>query len=302
MCGSGVGVHWPFGTPVTRGLQRKVVTLLTISQVANRYQINNRQVYELMEYGYLQVSQVLRNANGGLSYLFAPEELETIDVYSALADLQDKKARLRGQFKTKSHFSKVLRAINYYDRFLASIEDHPQEEGLRISFYLFHLNHYAKRNRAQSRELYSLKKRVIRKLYSENQSVIELRYLLGPDRKQIWLCEDCKDSARSAGLSYGDYLKKGHYCPNCFVHSVDVEYYSLYEFIIATDNYRFVFHLPRSSARRWLKDHTDIVQENRQTGSDQDRMYLYGRPTSRIEEKSFPLATIITTLNEYLGE
>jgi hypothetical protein len=276
--------------------------LLTISQVANRYQINNRQVHELMEYGYLQVSQVLRNANGGLSYLFALEDLEAIDIYSALADLQDKKARLRGRFHSNAHFSKVLRAIHHYDRFLASIKDQPGEEVLRISFYLFHLNHYAKRYPQRSRELYGLKKRVIKKLYGEYRDIIQVCYLLGPDRKRIWLCDDCKESARNAGLSFVEYLKKGHYCPKCFVHSVDAEYYSLYEFIVSLGNYRFVFHLPRSSAWRWLKDRADLVQGRRETGPYEDCMYLYGRAASRIEEKSFPLPMIIETLSEYLNK
>jgi hypothetical protein len=67
-----------------------------------------------------------------------------------------------------------------------------------------------------------------------------------------------KDSARSAGLTFVEYLKKGYYCPKCFVQAVEPEYYSLYEFIIAQGNYRFVFHLPRSSAGRWLKNVSDM--------------------------------------------
>lgn len=276
--------------------------MLTISQVANLYQINNRQVHELMEYGYLQVSQVLRNANGGLSYLFAQEDLQTVDIYSALADLQDKKSRLKGRVRPGTHFSKVLRAINHYDRFLASIKDQPEEEVLRISFYLFHLNHYAKRYQSQSHELYGLKKRVIKKMYAENQDYIQVRYLLGPDRKRIWLCDDCKESARNAGMSFVEYLKRGYYCPKCYVHSVDAEYYSLYEFIINIADYRFVFHLPRSSAQRWLKDHCDMAQGRRETGPYDDSMYLYGRAATRIEEKSFPLPMIIEALNRYLAD
>ena len=119
--------------------------MLTISQVAQRYQLNNRQVHELMEYGYLQVSQVLRNPRGGVSYLFAEKELETVDIYSSLADLQDKKTRLKGRGLNKAQFSKMLKTIHHYDRFLENIAGLPGEEVMKISFYLFHLNHYAKR-------------------------------------------------------------------------------------------------------------------------------------------------------------
>ncbi len=275
--------------------------MLTISQVARRYQLNNRQVHELMEYGYLQVSQVLRNANGGLSYLFAEKDLEAVDIYSSLADLQDKKSLLGGRGLNKARFSKVLKAVHHYDRFLASIAGLPGEEVLRISFYLFHLNHYAKRYPEQSQELYSLKNRVIKKLYRENPDLIQVRYLMGPDRTRIWLCEDCKDSARSAGFSFVEYLKKGHHCPKCFVQSVEPEYYSLFEFIIALGNYRFVFHLPRSSARRWLKDIPDLEQGHRETGPYEDFMYLYGRASTRVEEKSFPPAMVVEALTAYLN-
>lgn len=274
--------------------------MLTISEVARRYQLNNRQVHELMEYGYLQVSQVSRNANGGISYLFDEKEVQEADIYSALADLQDKKTRLGKRGVSTARFGKVIKAIRHYDRFLASIAGQPGEEVLRISFFLFHLNHYAKRYPEQSRELYSLKNRVLRKLWRENPEAIQVCYLLGPDRERIWLCDDCKDSARSAGLSFVEYLKKGHRCPKCFVQSVEPEYYSLFEFIVAADKYRFVFHLPRSSAWRWLKDVPDIEQGRRETGSYDDSMYLYGRPSTRIEEKSFPLPMVVATLTAYL--
>ncbi len=274
--------------------------MLTISEVARRYQLNNRQVHELMEYGYLQISRVSRNANGGMSYLFDEKDVQAADIYSALADLQDKKNRLGSRGVSTVRFSKVLRAIRHYDRFLASIEGQPAETVLRVSFYLFHLNHYAKRYAEQSRELYSLKNRVIRKMWRDNPDLIQVRYLLGPDRERIWLCDDCKDSARSAGLSFVEYLKKGHRCPKCFVQSVEPEYYSLFEFIVAIGNYRFVFHLPRSSAWRWLKDVPNIEQGRRETGPYDDSMYLYGRPSTRIEEKSFPLPMVIEALTAYL--
>lgn len=273
--------------------------MLTISQVATRYHINNRQVYDLVEYGYLQVSQVLRNANGGLSYLFAEEDLASVDVYSLLADLQAKQARLGGA-RGRTGYSRVIRAMNHYDRFLENIAGSPQENLLKTCFYLFHLNHYAKTYPDRSRQLYSLKNRVIRKMWQENREAVQCRYLLGPDRRRIWLCDDCKDSARSAGMSFVEYLKKGYSCPNCFIQSVEPEYYSLVEFEIVSQHYRFVFHIPRVSARRWMNNLEDLPQLNRETGQDDDQMYLYGRRATRVEEKSFPLGMVVEALTRYL--
>ena len=74
---------------------------------------------------------------------------------------------------TPYDFKKVIGVINYYDRFMESVANHPDEELLKTAFYLFHLNHYAKKYQEQSKDLYALKNQVIRKMYQTNPDKIE---------------------------------------------------------------------------------------------------------------------------------
>lgn len=277
--------------------------MLTISDVARKYNISNRQVHDLVNYGYLNVARVARNQHQGINYLFSENQLNNIDIHSYLAEIYDKKNNNHYPGGTKSSdFKKVRYAINHYDRFLQNIEDYPEKELLKVCFHLYHLNHYAKKYSDKSRELYYLKSQVLRKIYLSNSILLTTKYLTGSDRKKIWLCEDCKDSARSAGLSYITYIRQELYCPNCFISSIEKEYYSLVEFRLNTSDYGFNFHLPRSTAIKWMTDIDQLPQENRKTGKYDDQMYLYGRRITRVEEKVFPLDMIIAELTKYLAD
>jgi hypothetical protein len=274
--------------------------MLTISEVARRHSLSNRQVHEMVRYGYLNVADIKRRSGRGLTYLFSEQEVNNLDVPFILQEISYRKRR-HPLSSDAIDFRRVNQVLNYYDRFLESIQEHPYQEFLMTCFYLFHLNHYAKKYQELSTELYQLKNQVIRKLYNHFNDLIEAVYLLGPDRKRIWLCEDCKESARAAGMSYVDYLKKGYYCPKCTLGSVDKEYYSLVEFRIVLDDYRFTFHLPRTSALRWMKNLDSLPQSIRDMGNYQDHMYLYGRTISRIEERILPLPVILEKLQQFLA-
>ncbi|HOQ08943.1 MAG TPA: hypothetical protein PLG09_02325 [Syntrophomonadaceae bacterium] len=274
--------------------------MLTISEVARKYSLSNRQVHEMVLYGYLNAADIKRHSGGGTILLFSEQDIDKLDIHSILQEINNRKKY--DHFRSaSSDFRRMTRMLNYYDRFVASVQDHPQQHFLMVCFYLFHLNHYAKKYQEQSAELYRLKNQVIKRLYNQYTDLIQAIYLLGPDRKQIWLCDDCKDSARAAGMSYVDYLKKGYYCPKCTIGSVDKEYYSLVEFRISLDDYRFTFHLPRASAIRWMKDLDSLPQSIRETGRYQDSMYLYGRAISRIEERILPLPVILEKLHQFLA-
>lgn len=273
--------------------------MLTISEVARRYSLSNRQVHEMVRYGYLSVADIRRLSGRGPTYLFSEQEVNNLDVHSALQEISYRKKRAPLN-SAAADFRRVNRVLNHYDRFVDSVQDHPYQEFLMTCFYLFHLNHYAKKYQEQSAELYRLKNHVIRKMYNYFNDIIEAVYLLGPDRKRIWLCDDCKESARTAGLTYVDYLNKGYYCPKCTLGSVDKEYYSLVEFRVIVEDYRFTFHLPRSSALRWMKNLNSLPQSVRDTGTYQDRMYLYGRSISRIEERILPLPILLEKLQQFL--
>ncbi|KUG02716.1 hypothetical protein ASZ90_019910 [hydrocarbon metagenome] len=272
--------------------------MLTVSQIAERFNISNRQVHNLVERGYLNVTHLYRNNNQGVTYLFSEEEIADLDIYSLLAEVQGAPARPKS--RPASSFKQVIGAVRYYDRFLENISNHPEDTFLRCCFYLFHLNHYAKTYHENSNHLYRLKNQVIQKLYQENPSMLSARYLTGPDRYRVWLCEDCKDSAESSGMSYAAYIKNEYFCPKCSLHSVEKEYYSLIEFRVKLAEYKFTFHLPLASAERWMENLADLPQNTRKTGSYIDRMYLYGRPATPIEEQVFPINMIINKLENYL--
>ncbi len=272
--------------------------MLTVSQIAEKFNISNRQVQKLVEHGYLTVTHLYRNNKQGVSYLFSEEEIAKLDIYSLLADVQDTPSR--GRSGSASRFKQVIGAVRHYDRFLENVSAYPEAVFLQCCFYLFHLNHYAKSYPENSRHLYRLKKQVLQKMYVENPSLLSARYLVGPDRYRVWLCEDCKDSAESAGMSYAAFIKNGYFCPKCSLHSVDKEYYSLIEFRVRLAEYKFTFHLPLASAESWMGNLADLLQMTRQTGSYNDRMYLYGRPVSTVEEQVFPINMIINKLENYL--
>ncbi|QGT99699.1 hypothetical protein SYNTR_1106 [Candidatus Syntrophocurvum alkaliphilum] len=277
--------------------------MLTISQIAKKLNITNRQVHDLINYGYLTVSKTNHYPNKGIKYLFSEYEVNNLDVHSSLAEIYEKSKKKSIGNRPICDFKKVSRTVNYYENYLEKIAYYPEHEAklLKICFYLFHLNHYAKTLTDLSSKLYKLKNKVLNKIYNDNKNIIKTSYLIGPDKKKIWLCEDCKDNARTANITYTKYMQKELYCTKCFIQAVEKEYYSLIEFVIQIDKYKYVFHLPKSSAQKWVAIE-DLPKKNRNMGRYSDRMYYYGRSISRVEEKVFPVKMIIEELNDYLND
>jgi len=138
--------------------------MLTISEIATRYNISNRQVHDLVNYGYLNIVQVYRADNKGIKYLFSENEIIKLDIYSLLEEIKEiKKHNNRYKHNHQSDFKKIIRTANFYEKFIENTADYPEGSLLKVSFYLFHLNHYAKKYIDQSKELYSLKNRVLKK-------------------------------------------------------------------------------------------------------------------------------------------
>jgi hypothetical protein len=255
----------------------------------------------LIDYGFLTVSAIERNKNKGIVYLFSEQELAKLDIPSSLAEIQDIKSKNFRKISNSSRYSQVIRTLNHYDNFLTRVENLPEEKLLKICFYLFHLNHYAKSYPEKSRILYNLKNQTLEKMYHDYPGLIIATYLAGPDRYKVWLCEDCRSSASSSGMSFRAFIQNEHYCSKCYIQSIEREYYSLIEFVIEAAGYRFCFHLPRSSAEKWFKEMNRLPQGIRKLTRYYDTMYLYGRRISRIEKRLFPLAFIIEQIHEYLG-
>lgn len=271
--------------------------MLTISQVAARYGLSNRQVYDLINLGYLNIARVTR-INQGIKYWLSEKDLESVDIYSLVAEAQAKKGFRRRN--RHNDWKRLSRTIDHYQSFLEDVSEYPQSELLENCFYLFHLNHYAKTYSEESNSLYHLKKRVLKKMVEEYGTLFRITYLIGPDRKKVWLCEDCKDNARKAGIPYAVFARREYYCAKCYVQQLEKEYYSLMQFDLELERYRFSFHLPLSACR-WIKDIHLLPQGIRETGHYSDSMFLYGRMVSRVEEQAYPLPVIIARLNVYLA-
>ncbi|MEA1960971.1 MAG: hypothetical protein U9N81_06805 [Bacillota bacterium] len=277
--------------------------MLTVSDIANMYDISYQQVHDLMDYGYLTISKVDRPNKQGIRYLFSEEDIKDMDIHSHLAEIKDLATRYsRSSNKKNNQFKRVLNAVHHYDDFLDDIQYLPEAKILQASFFLFHLNHYAKTYTSEAKELYQLKTSVLKKMYTENPNIITATYLHGPDRKKIWLCEDCKDAAWGMGLSYVSYIQNELYCPKCELQLIEKEYYSLIEFHLEIEKYRFCFHQPRSKVMKWMKDIDQLPHRLRYVGRCSDQMYLYGRSISRVEEKVFPLPMVRNELTRYLTD
>lgn len=273
--------------------------MLTISQVAARFGVSNRQIHELISMGFLNVSSISRD-NRGVKYLLSEQYLDRLDLYSLIAEAQEAKRRIPHYPNRPLDWKRLNKAVDHYQRFLEEIGLNCYAPLLEASFYLFHLNHYAKSYTEKSKELYGLKKQVLKKMMEEYRPLFNISYLLGPDRKKVWLCEDCKTNARKAGIPFPEYARREYYCSKCYVQNLEKEYYSLIQFDLALEGHRFSFHLPLSAAR-FVKDLHLVNQAVRKTCRYNDLMFIYGRPVSRVEEQVYPLTMIVDGLHRFLN-
>lgn len=273
--------------------------MLTISQAAARFGVSNRQIHELISMGFLNVSSISLD-NRGVKYLFSEQYLDRLDLYSLIAEAHEAKKRTGNNSGRPLDWKRLNRAANHYQRFLEEIGPSCHAPLLEAGFYLFHLNHYAKSYAEKSRELYRLKKQVLKKMLEDYHPLFDITYLLGPDRKKVWLCEDCKSNARKAGISFPEYSRREYHCSKCYVQNLEKEYYSLIQFDLALEGYRFSFHLPLSAAR-FVKNLHLVNQAVRKTCRYNDLMYIYGRSVSRVEEQVYPLNMIVDGLQRFLN-
>lgn len=267
--------------------------MLKTSDVAKKLGVSNAQVMSLVDHGYLRVAD-LERYNQGFTYLFSEEEIKTIDLGSALAEIeQEKKNKVR-------RFGAELKAVQYYDRLLESFAESPCPELLEAAFYLFQLNHYAKKYIIAQKELYSLKHRVMNVMLEHYGLYIELLILTGGDRSRIWLCDDCKLNANEQNMTYKRYIAEGYYCPKCEQQVMERDFYTLLEMKINWDQHRFCFHILWSEARKWDLNWDSLPRRDRVSEDARDSMFLYGRRISSLEERIFPLPAITRHLEDFL--
>lgn len=267
--------------------------MLKTSDVAKRLNISNAQVMSLVDHGYLRVAALERH-DQGFTYLFADEELKEVDLGAALAEIeQEKKTRTR-------RFGAELKAVQYYDRLIASFDESTSPELLKTAFYLFQLNHYAKKYNNVQKELYTLKHKVMKIMLERFGLYLEVQLLMGGDRLRVWLCDDCKTNAHEQNMTYREYIASGYYCPKCEQQIMERDFYSLIEIKVSWEQHRFSFHVPWSQARKWELNWDNIPQRDRNNEDAPDTMFLYGRRISTLEERIFPLPAIVRELEEFI--
>ncbi len=275
--------------------------MLKTSEVAKKLRITNSQVQDMVDYGYLPVADTYRCRSGGIGYLFAENQLESIDVAEVLAEIREIKTRDKARTKVSAWEWKKRQVVaRRHDRFIGMIADLPDFHLLKACYYLFHLNHYAKAYPEKRDELYPLKSQVLERIVNRFSDQVRCMYLIGKDNVRVWLCEDCCSTARSNGYSYREYVEHHGYCSKCKVQVLEREYYSLVEFIIESDNYRFCFHLPLSIAKKWLTGIEGFARADRGLGEQRDEMYFYGRKITRVEERIVPLPVVVRELRDFL--
>lgn len=274
--------------------------MLKTSEVARKLNITNRQVQDLVDFGYLPIADTYRTNAGGFGYLFSEQALESLDdVPSLLAEIKDRKRGRRNISSSCGGWRRRQKVLERSERFLCSTADLPEAPLLRAAFYLFHLNHYAKTYQDEQKRLYELKNQVLAHMMDKFSEVVECIYLVGDDQVKVWLCDDCRQAANAAGYSYPEYVREGRRCSKCYVQVLAREYYSLIEYNIEVEECRFCFHLPYPIARKWM-DIEELPRRERKQGKGSDEMYFYGRKITRMEERVVPLAVVERELEEFL--
>jgi len=191
---------------------------------------------------------------------------------------------------------KKARAYQIFkERFLLTLEDYPERVAvlLRASFFLYHLNHYAKGGEAY---LYDLKEETLKKMSEQFTSVEGLEVILVEGGEKIHLCETCRVKARAMGLDYVKYKSVQGGCPRCRKES---EYYSLFEFRIKYGDHFFCFHTPYQVAKAWLRSPIELPCKTHVPGREEAR--AFGRPITEAEALAISLEEVISELEAFAG-
>lgn len=273
--------------------------LLTTAEVCRELGLTPAKVNRLTREGYLEVSEKTRQKYGDI-YLFQAYQVNRLkqQMPRILSKWASEENALHGArqagIKRAVEPIHAARVKRRREEFLSSLDLMPGDTAalLKASFYLYHLNHYAK---SGHQYLYELKERVLKKLVEVyfHTTYIEVGLVQGQPRED--LCPECKARANKYNLSYGDYAKSYGGCPRCSKHK---SYYDLFEFNIIYDNHRFSFHTPFSVGRKWFPG--EISFPRRYRGHRQEQGLTFGRPISEKEAKALPMDEVIENLEDFL--
>ena len=97
--------------------------MLKTSEVARKLNITNRQVQDLVDFGYLPIADTYRTNAGGFGYLFAEQELESLDdVPSLLAEIKDRKRGRRNMQASRGGWRRRQRVLERSERFYVLLQ------------------------------------------------------------------------------------------------------------------------------------------------------------------------------------
>ncbi|MDD4766303.1 MAG: helix-turn-helix domain-containing protein [Desulfotomaculaceae bacterium] len=202
----------------------------------------------------------------------------------------------KAAFKRVDDAGKALRHTGIKKKFLFSLEFYPEKAALllRASFFLYHLNHYAK---GGEEYLYDLKEKVLKKFVSDFSAVEGLDIVFIEGGQKVLLCAGCRVKAQSMGLSYLKYKINHGGCPQC---RKEEDYYSLFEFRVVYGEHRFCFHTPYYIARKWFENMAELPKKVREKGKEE--ALPFGRPISEGEARAVTLEEVIRELKSFLGD
>lgn len=273
--------------------------LLTTAQVCRELGLTPAKVKRLTREGYLEISEKSRQKYGEM-HLFHPGQVSRLKdqmpkILSKWASEENVRYGAR-----RAGINRAVEAVNAgavrkrRDEFLFSLADLPEEAAvlLKASFYLYHLNHYAK---AGHQYLYEIKEKVLKYFAQHYLNTPYLEVILVQRQQKEDLCPECRAKAQKYSMSHGEYAKLHGGCPRCRKHK---SYYDLFEFNIRYDNHRFSFHTPFSAGRKWFAGEVSLARRYR--GYRQEQGLAFGRPITEREARALPMDEIIENLEKIL--
>ena len=274
--------------------------LLNPAQISRTLEITPSNIKRLTGEGYLEVKKQV-NFKNGIMQLFTSAQVQALkpamprikqawERYDNYHQGGNRMAKAR-TYRHQSYRDKVNRKA----QFLNSLNELPQEkqEILKAAYYLYYLNHYAK---AGSSYLYDLKETVLHTLvqnYYRRTDWLTISFIEGTNK--IVLCPECRAKANNQRLSYLEYLDKTGGCFKCIK---EYKYYSLYEFTIGYHEYRFCFHTPYSTAKRWFNK--QALPPSKEC-PEREGAYAFGRAIYASEAKAVELIEVIDELQNFLA-
>lgn len=274
---------------------------ISTAEVGETLGITPSSVRRLVREGVLEVKSI-KQYKTGEEYYFDSSEVNNL--LPRMPDLKRKwhheeNRRLgakRAAFKRVYDVEKALRHTGIKKSYLLSLENYPEKAAvlLRASFFLYHLNHYAK---AGEEYLYDIKESVLKKFLADFSAAEGLEIYFIEGGQKIQLCAGCRSKAQKMGLSYLTYKTSRGGCPQC---RKEEDYYSLFEFRVEYGEHRFCFHTPFSIARKWFENMGELPQKAREKGKEE--ALPFGRPISEGEARAVTLDEVIRELRSYLGD